>query len=443
MRAGREAPRIRHTKTKGTMAVVEQGTAPSRRIHIIEDDPDSAQVLRLAVEKTVGARVKVFHDGLTGLEACLRDRPDLVITDLGLPRLSGEEICRLLRSSHQHRETPIIVCSGMAEPQRREMDLLGLGANVYLSKPVSLAELSAALREFLPDGDDVLGLGAPRAETAATPAASGETGELLSADLPRMFAGYQIEELLGTGGLGTVYRAKQLSVGRTVALKVLLRATAEDSPEVARFTAEARLMARMTHPNIVRVFDLGRTEHTVYIAREYVEGPSVAELARMDPPWEACADVIRQMLEALAHLHGVGLVHGNVKPQNFFVTDEGVVKLVDIGMCHSGHLRDVHHEAAQLAVGASAYMAPEQMLGTDPTMGSDQYAVACTIMHLLGRGMVCAPPPPLDTVRPELPAALGEALARCTAVNPAERFATMREAADAITAACAEHTAAG
>lgn len=418
-----------------------QGTARSRSIHIIEDDPDSARVLKLAVEKVVGgARVAVFDDGLTGLEACLRDRPDLVITDLGLPRLSGEEICRLLRSSHQHRDTPIIVCSGMAEPQRREMDLLGLGANVYLSKPVALAELAAALRQYLPDnGHDAAA--APPAETAPSPDIPGEAGALVSADLPRVFAGYQIEDLLGTGGLGTVYRATQLSVGRTVALKVLLRATADDSPEVARFTAEARLMAKLTHPNIVRVFDLGRTEHTVYIAREYVEGPSVAELARMDPPWRACADVIRQMLEALAHLHGAGLVHGDVKPQNFFVTDEGVVKLVDIGMCHSGHLRDVHHVDTRLAVGTSAYMAPEQMLGTDPTMGSDQYAVGCTIMHLLGRGMVCAPPPPLERVRPELPAALGAALARCTAANPAERFPTMREAADAIIAACAAHTA--
>ncbi len=401
------------------------------RIHVIEDDPTSARVLSVMVRNIVPAEVTVFEDGLGGLAACLRDLPDLVITDLELPGLRGEEICRLLRSSPGHRHMPILVCSGMDDAQRKEMELLRIGADRYISKPVPFELLRDTLNALLTGASPTPSPSPQVARPSAPPTpAQAVAGEAL-------FAGYDIQELVGGGGMGTVYRAVQRSLGRAVALKVLLRAGAGESQQVLRFRREARVMAALAHPNIVRIFQVGETEHTFYIVMEYVDGPSLARVLDAGPlqPVQAAA-LIPQMFEAVVYLHSREVLHRDIKPGNFLLSPEGLVKLTDFGISRADRLApDIQITRAGLVVGTPAFMAPEQLMGAPATQLTDQYSLARTVLCLFEGGQPSVPPRPLREIRPDLPSRLSDALARCMDLYPEKRFASVREAAEAVQAA--------
>jgi len=146
--------------------------------------------------------------------------------------------------------------------------------------------------------------------------------------------GYELLTGLGSGSIGTVYRAKQLAMDRLVALKVLNPAHAQDPQYVERFLAEARTAARVNHPNVCQVFDVGEERDLYYFSMELVDGPSVADMLRergkLDVP-EALSTA-RQMALALKAADAQGLVHRDVKPGNILISDTGVAKLVDVGL---------------------------------------------------------------------------------------------------------------
>jgi CheY-like chemotaxis protein len=406
------------------------------RIAIIEDSPENALIFRVTAQRAVAAEVEVHGDGLKGLEACLRDCPDLVITDLDLPSLRGEEICRLLRSSPTHREVPVIVCSGMDDSQRREMELLGIGANRYFAKPVDPRVLGGEIARLLQGRTPTpaRAFAGPGAAPAPAPPAAAPPGTPLPTQL---FAGYQVEEILGTGGMGTVYRAIQTSLGRPVALKVLLKATAESSPHVRRFYREAQLMAALNHPNIVRIYDMGSTDHCLYIAMEFVEGQALSRLvADQVLSYEQCLEVMRQAFDAVTYLHDHGVVHRDIKPANFLVSEEGLVKLTDFGISRAdGIFPDIKVTQERVVVGTPAFMAPEHAMGSPATPLSDQYSLARTFQNLFESGEPEVMPRPLHETRPDLPRALSDALARCMDMNPSRRYPDIRAARNAVLAA--------
>ena len=210
----------------------------------------------------------------------------------------------------------------------------------------------------------LLSLGLASSEVVPAGAAVSSQATPSAAELAAAFPGLEILEVLGEGGMGVVYRARQRDLDRMVALKIL-RPPPEFDPSFAeRFTREARALARLTHPNIVQVHDFGRTGEYCFLLLELVEGTNLRRQMQADELTAAQAlEIVAQVSRALRYAHGQGVVHRDVKPENILLDAAGDVKIVDFGLAK---IARVEESALRLthtgqAMGTPQYMAPEQL----------------------------------------------------------------------------------
>ncbi len=190
---------------------------------------------------------------------------------------------------------------------------------------------------------------------------------------------YRIDSRIGEGGLATVYRAMDLSLERPVAVKILKPEWSLDPEALVRFRREARAAAKLNHPNIVQVFDTGVDGDVHYLVMEYLPEPDLKQvIAEYAPlPARKVLEVAAQVCQALAYIHGHGLVHGDVKPQNVLFTDQGIAKLSDFGIAAAaGSEADV---TSGMVLGTAHYIAPEQAQGKPVGPQSDLYSLGCII----------------------------------------------------------------
>jgi serine/threonine-protein kinase len=197
--------------------------------------------------------------------------------------------------------------------------------------------------------------------------------------------GYEMVSKLGQGATGAVYRATQLSLDRPVALKVLSPALAADETYIQRFLREARAVAKLNHPNIIRGIDVGRSGGWYYFAMEFVDGPTLAEVLRDRGPVEEprALRIIEDIAKALEHAHRHGLIHRDVKPDNIMITAVGDAKLCDLGLAKSMAGDAGGSETKGMAVGTPHYISPEQALGDEVDIRSDIYSLGGTLFHAL------------------------------------------------------------
>ncbi len=203
----------------------------------------------------------------------------------------------------------------------------------------------------------------------------------------REIAGYRIESQIGAGGMGQVYRATQLSMSRSVALKILSPRLAASPRFRDRFQREARAAGRLHHPNLISVHDVGEVDGMMFFSMEIVEGSSVKELINElgTLPEERAIDITRQCLRALGYAHDHGIVHRDIKPDNLMLTTSGLVKVADLGLSKvDSPLEDSFTTQAGTMMGTPYYMAPEQ--GRDAHRAdarADLYAVGATLYHMV------------------------------------------------------------
>ena len=261
--------------------------------------------------------------------------------------------------------------------------------------------------------------------------------------------GYRIEEVLGRGGMGTVYRAVDVALDKPVALKVMAPRLADDDTFLERFRSEARALARLDAPGIVRVLALRETDAGVFIVMEYVEGDTLDTLLQRYAPieWTRALPLFRQILEAVGHAHASGVLHRDLKPSNILITDDGQVKVTDFGLAKI-QAADADLTSTFETAGTIYYMSPEQIKGLRHVDArSDLFALGMIFYEVLtGRlpvettasnyaiqhAIVEEPLPPPVTFEPELPPALNDVLMTMLAKDPADRFQDARAVLDAL-----------
>jgi serine/threonine protein kinase len=260
------------------------------------------------------------------------------------------------------------------------------------------------------------------------------------------FERYEIQSLIGRGGMGEVYRAIDTRLHRPVALKVLrtdkdASATVTEAGGVARLLREARAAAALNHANSVAIYELGEAEGIAYIAMELVIGVTLRRYVG-DAGNVALETKVSWLVDAARALwaaHKAGLVHRDVKPGNIMVSEEGVVKVLDFGLAKPVALRagptEFQTQMVQV-LGTPRYMSPEQLEGSPADASADQYAFGLTAYELVSGvypgGPLAAMPAPLHERSPGISPELGRAVARMMARSPKDRFPTMESAAHAL-----------
>jgi serine/threonine protein kinase len=227
---------------------------------------------------------------------------------------------------------------------------------------------------------------------------------------------YRLGDPIGSGGMAIVYLAEDCELHRPVAVKLLADNLAVDEGFRARFLREAQLAARLSHPNIVHVYDLGRDENgRPFIVMEYVDGRSLAEVLDREGPLalERVLEIGRECCTGLAYAHAAGLVHRDLKPHNLLVDGDGRVKIADFGIARSLDAADLTLTGSVL--GTAGYLAPEQGRGEPVTAAADMYSLGVTL-HQLATGLMPDPGAPTDLTEP-----LRTVVARCLDEHPANR----------------------
>lgn len=199
-------------------------------------------------------------------------------------------------------------------------------------------------------------------------------------------AGYKILGKLGSGAMATVYKAKQISLDRMVAIKKLPEKFSQNPQFIERFFAEGRAAAQLNHPNIVQAFDVGNENDLYYFVMEYVEGRTVHDdiVKHKRYSEEEAINIVIQVAEALEHAHTRGLIHRDVKPKNIMITKEGVVKLADMGLARAISDKEAAEAEAGRAFGTPYYISPEQIRGEkDIDKPADIYSLGATLYHMV------------------------------------------------------------
>ncbi|MHC4501741.1 MAG: protein kinase domain-containing protein [Planctomycetota bacterium] len=257
--------------------------------------------------------------------------------------------------------------------------------------------------------------------------------------------GYEILERIGRGSMGTVYRARQLSMDRVVALKVLNEKHSRDEQFIKRFIREARAAGRLSHPNVIHVHDVSDHENTHYFTMEHVDGTTVKKLLKRHGKIDVdrSLDIVLQAAKALEYAHENNIIHRDIKPDNLMLTKDGVVKLADLGIAK------LFDEAAEgdgpkrRVFGTPHYMAPEQALGRETDARTDVYSLGATLYHMLTgttpfqggtitdilKAHIQSNLQPIQKKAPNVPASVVFMVERMMAKSPEKRYASMEKLA--------------
>jgi CheY-like chemotaxis protein len=395
-------------------------TASRQPTLLVVDDDDTRESLAELL-RDEGYSVTTARDGAQALDVLAGETPDLVLLDIVMPRTTGLELLGSLRQRFSPVDLPVIMMS--AKDQSTDVvAALGEGANDYITKPLDLPVVLARIRAQL------------RTKQAATPRPSdridaASTGERIAPG-SLLADRYLLEERLGSGTFGVVFRARDERLGRTVAVKLLKSVLGDSNEALERLRRESLAAGRLDHPHAVEVYELTVTpDGAAFLVMEYLEGRSLDAELRAHAPLAArrAGELILPVCEVLAAAHALGIVHRDIKPANVFLQRQGDserVKVLDFGLAKpfgAAALTD-NLTLAGSVLGSPAYMAPERLRNQPYDGRADTYSTGIMLYEMLtGRlpfvsddadpmavvtMQLTEPPRPPREIVPELPVAL-------------------------------------
>lgn len=419
---------------------------------LVDDDPSSMAALS-RVLRDADISVVEMSKATDALRVFLDEDFDVIVSDVQMPDMSGVELLRAVRKSDP--DISFLLISG-APDVSSALEAVQLGATEYLTKPIApenlLYSTLKAVSLSRKHREQRAALQAVKAREArpvsSKPAPGSWTGAVLSGR-------YRIGEQIGSGGMGNVYAATREDLGdMSVAVKILHQVPGREEELFRRFRREAEIIARLNHPNIVRVFDfVAPADGPAYLVMERLEGRSLATvIAKESPLQEARAVFIAtQILSALTATHKKRIVHRDLKPENVFLTSisgvSDVVRVLDFGVAKAVGIHEAlhltHHGAL---VGTPAYMSPEQARSEEVDGRSDLYSVGALMYECLsGLPPIRANnphamlvqiqdgiPDPLDALRPELHADLIATVERALEKRKEDRFDSAEQMLEAL-----------
>ncbi len=257
----------------------------------------------------------------------------------------------------------------------------------------------------------------------------------------KQIAGYKLNRRIGEGGMGEVYLAEQLTMHRTVALKILHPKWADDEEFRKRFLLEARAAGKLSHVNLIQVYDVGKYQGKYYFSMEYIDGVTVEDLIKHESrmPLEKAVDIVIQVGQALKYLSANDIVHRDIKPANIMMTKDGTVKLGDFGFIQSVYDAELMQEGT--TIGTPDYISPEQARGErNLDVRSDIYSLGASLFHMLTgdtlfrgscskvmRDHIDTEPPDIDKLRKDLPKDMVRLVKKMVAKDPIDRYQSSDE----------------
>ena len=402
---------------------------------VVDDNKPSREVLARRLQRE-GYDVITAENGTTALEMISNRPVSLVLLDLDMPDLSGLQVVDRARTQFSLVELPILMVSATTDSPQMA-NAIDRGANDFLTKPIQFEIMLAKIRQFLRMRRKLT--------TVKAPPQTASGGLVLTSDAPTLLAHYKLQEKLGKGGAGHVYRALDTRLLREVALKVLVADSGGPAAH-ERFLAEGRSVARIDHPGVVRIHEMGLAPCR-FIAMELIHGSTLIEYVENGVTVFQACDLILQLLDALRAVHAKGVVHRDLKPANVMVTTEGRIKVTDFGLAHTSEI-DPAEFTADGPCGTPLYMSPEHISDKFGVVDerSDLFAVAAILYELLTGyppfmaqsvkelldTITNTTPDPPRNLRPEVPDSLQKACLKGLSKRKEDRFATAEVFAKAI-----------
>lgn len=402
------------------------------KLLVVDDNEDNRDIISRQLRRQ-GYDVLTAEDGEEALRVVAAQPVDLIVLDIMMPGIDGMEVLRRLRLEHSPAELPIIMATAKTDSQDI-VQSAALGANDHVGKPLDVAVLLAKI-------EALLRLKAVAAQPQPTTEPS--PGEVRPG--ATLAGKYQLQELIGVGNFGTVYKARHLEIELDVAVKILQPGFTAQDASLRRFRQEGLAACRIRHPNAVTVFDFGVTASRVaFLVMELLEGaPLTRELTKSGTfsPHRA-NEILQPICAVLDEAHAQDLVHRDIKPENIFLhraRQDEVVKVLDFGLAKLVGESAVQDNltAEGWILGTPAYMAPERFSNRGYDGRADVYSLGVLLFELLTgrqpfrtndrslmqvlRQHVYEKPPTLRSLKPELPIELEEPIVWALAKDPRQR----------------------
>ena len=366
-----------------------------------------------------------------------RLKPDLLICDLGMIEVSGLAVAEI---SHAHSPDTQILFTGPPICRLQTLRLIEQKrVAAFLPKPWHLGDIHDVIASLLPSAGKRVQAAAKRTLKQPAPSRINAVTRHPQPKNPGIpVSRYRMEEQIGEGGSGRVFRAHDILLDMPIAIKLLLPALYRDAQALGDLQSEARICMSLSHPNIVRLYNLDQLDSRYMLVMEYIDGPNLYTVLKPNPtpPRTEYRRIVEAVAAALEHAHGRGVIHSDLTPANILITSAGTPKLIDFGIAT---LANQQAAPGELIAGTPSYMSPEQLRGEPVTPATDIFAFGVLAFQMLTgylpqnadatlADLATRPRPPLRGIAEAVAAVIRRALT----FDPADRWPTVGAFAQAL-----------